>query len=386
MPSISMLKASGQELYHVLTDVFEFANEEQRLWWHSTAPMFAEMLYTAGYDVYTQLRYLGVYKKHIIPFLGIYPTNDRSRWLSILTRYGTPFELSLNCSHSLMRYTYEPISSATGTPRDPFNTHAIWESLQRLMTIQPDIDTEWFSYLKNDLTLNSEESAYLLEKDMVGNQIRTQNKLALDLKGGTFMLKVYIYPALKALATGKSVQELVFDSVRRLSQQYPTIRPSFSMLEDYVRSRNGPSSTASTRLISCDLVDPNKSRIKIYLLERMVSLDAMTDLWTLGGRRNDSSTIAGLEMIRELWDLLKIPPGLRSYPEPYLPLGTIPDERLPSMANYTLHHDDPIPEPQVYFTVFTMNDMEVCDALQTFFKRRGWRDMARKYKNSIKAY
>lgn len=386
MPLITMSKTSNQDVYNVLSDIFEFPDEEQKLWWHSTAPMFAEMLQVACCDIHYQYRYLGVFKKHIIPFLGIYPINERDRWLSILTRFGTPFELSLNCSNSVVRYTYEPINAATGTTKDPFNTHAIWDSLHKLIAIQPHIDTEWFNHFKNDLTLNSEESAYLLESDMVKDQIKTQNKLALDLKGGQFVLKVYIYPTLKALATGRSAKDLMFDSVRRLSHRYQAISPALSILEEYVHSRSGPDSTVSPRLLSCDLIDPNKSRVKIYLLERMVSLDAMTDLWTLGGRRNDQSTYAGLEMIRELWDLLKIPPGIRSYPAPYLPLGTIPDERLPSMANYTLHHDDSMPEPQVYLTVFGMNDMEVAAALETFFERRGWTEMAQRYKNGIKAY
>ncbi|KAF7589021.1 hypothetical protein BBP40_004848 [Aspergillus hancockii] len=385
MASNQLLNASHQEVYRTLSRVLEFQCNDHRLWWHSTAPMFAEMLHRANYDLHAQYRHLGVFKKYIIPFLGVYPTNDRDRWLSILTRYGTPFELSLNCSDNLVRYTFEPINTATATAQDPFNTHSIWESLQKLMAIQPGVDVQFFCHFKHDLTLSASESRYVLENDLAGSQIMTQNKLALDLKGDGFVVKTYIYPALKAAASGRSVQDLMFDSVHRLSQRYPSIQAPFLVLNEYVESR-GANSTASPRLLSCDLVEPSKSRIKIYLLERMVSLPAMEDLWTLGGRRTDPSTLAGLDMMRELWGLLRIPPGLRSYPEPYLPLGTIPDELLPSMANYTLHHDDPLPEPQVYFTVFGMNDMAVADALTTFFDRQGWTDMAAGYKESLRAF
>jgi tryptophan 4-dimethylallyltransferase len=377
--------ASHQQAYKVLSDIFDFPNNEQRNWWHSTAPMFAQMLQTADYDIHSQYKYLAMFKKHVIPFLGIYPSDDRDRWLSILTRYGTPFELSLNCSDSLVRYTYEPINAVSGTLQDPFNSFAIWESLKHLVAIEPGLNLDWFIHFKRDLTLNADESAFLLENGLVGGQIQTQNKLALDLKGGRIVPKTYIYPALKSVATGRSIQELIFGSIHCLSRQYSSIRAPMAMLEEYVQSR-GANSTMSPRLFSCDLIDPAKSRIKIYLLERMVSLEMMEDLWTLGGRRNDASTLAGLDMIYELWELLQIPAGLRSYPEPYLPLGTIPDELLPSMANYTLHQDDPIPEPQVYFTVFGMNDMAVADALTTFFARRGWMRMAQRYKDSLRAY
>ncbi|KAI1453252.1 4-dimethylallyl tryptophan synthase [Annulohypoxylon moriforme] len=379
--------ASYQEVYKALSDAFDFSHEDQRLWWHSTAPMFTKMLQIANYDVHAQYKHLAIYKKHVIPFLGIYPSNDRERWLSVLTRYGTPFELSLNCSDSVVRYTFEPISTDTGTQLDPFNSFAIRESLRKLMTIQPTINLEYFDYFKRELTLDMRESTSLYQNSLAGAGIMTQNKLALDLKGSNFAVKTYIYPALKGVATGKSEKELIFGSVRKLVGKRSNLSLSLAMLQEYVESR-GPSSTACPRLLSCDLVEPSKSRIKIYISERVVSLPAMKDLWTLGGRRNDPSTIAGFEMIRELWELLQIPTGVRSYPESYLPLGTRPDhgELLPTMANYTLLPDSPVPEPQLYFSVFGMNDMAVADALTIFFTRRGWTGMSLKYKDSLKAY
>ncbi|KAI9372976.1 tryptophan dimethylallyltransferase [Aspergillus egyptiacus] len=386
MTIVQASSASNAEAYRVLSFVLKFDAESHRLWWHSTAPMFAQMLQSANYTTHDQYRYLLMYKEYVIPHLGCYPTNSAPRWLSILTRYGTPFELSLNCSDSLVRYTFEPINRHTGTSKDPFNTHAIWDSLQQLCPLEKSIDLEWFRHFKHELTLNSDESAFLVRNDhLVGDSIKTQNKLALDLKDGDFVLKTYIYPALKATATGQSIHELVFGSIRRLAARFPSIAPGLDTLEEYVRAR-GPTSTATPRLMSCDLVNPAKSRIKVYLLERMVSFAAMEDLWTLGGRRRDPSTLAGLALARELWDLIQLPPGLRSYPAPYLPLGAIPDEQLPLMANFTLHHNDPYPEPQLYFTTFGMNDAAVTDALTTFFERRGWNEMARSYKSSLRSY
>ncbi|KAI2641178.1 4-dimethylallyl tryptophan synthase [Xylaria nigripes] len=374
-----------QEVHAIISNILDFPDEEQRLWWYSTAPMFAEMLKITNYSTHAQLTHLITYIVHIIPFLGVYPRNGRKRWLSILTRYGSPFELSLNCSNSVVRYTFEPINAATGTDADPFNTHAIWESLQHLATIQPAIDLRYFSHFKRHLTVDAQESSYLLENSLVGAEIRTQNKLALDLDGSQFVVKVYFYPTLKSIATGRSIQDLVFGAARELVQGHANTAASLAMLEEYIVSR-GPESTACPRLLSCDLVDPSRSRIKIYVSEQNVTLSAMQDLWTLGGRRNDSDTLAGLHLVQELWDLLRVPPGIRAYPEGYLPLGTKPDELLPSMANYTLTPNDPAPEPQLYFAVFGMNDMKVADALTIFFERHGWVDMAEKYKNSIKTY
>jgi tryptophan 4-dimethylallyltransferase len=383
--TITKFNASDANAYKVLTLALEFPNEDQRLWWHSTAPMFAQMLDSCNYIIHAQYKYLIEYKKYVIPWLGVYPRNDKTRWLSILTRYGTPFELSLNCSDSLVRYTYEPINAYTGTAKDPFNTHAIWDSLADLRNIHKGVDLEWFEHFKRDLTLNDEEAAYLVRHNLTGDQIRTQNKLAVDLKPNGSMVKTYIYPALKAVATGRSIEDLIFTSAYHLAERHPGIAKGVAALNEYVRLR-GPSSTATARLLSCDLVDPAKARIKIYLIEQMVSLEALEDLWTLGGRQTSPSDVAGLELIRELWSLLRLPPGLQQYPAGYLPLGVVPNEQLPLMANFTIHPNNPLPQPQVYFTTFGMNDMAVADALVTFFERRGWHEMARSYKSTLCSY
>ncbi|KAG6175777.1 Tryptophan dimethylallyltransferase 2, partial [Claviceps purpurea] len=209
---MSIAKDPGNSVYKTLNLILEFPSNEQRLWWHSTAPMFAAMLDNAGYSVHDQYRQLSIFKAHIIPFLGVYPTKDKKRWLSILTRCGLPLELSLNCTDSVVRYTYEPINEMTGTEKDPFNTLPIIGSVQKLAQIQAGIDLEWFSYFKDELTLDESESAILQDTELVKEQIKTQNKLALDLKESQFALKVYFYPHLKSVATGKSTHDLIFDS------------------------------------------------------------------------------------------------------------------------------------------------------------------------------
>lgn len=368
-----------------MNSFLDFPNDDQRLWWHSVAPMFADMLQSTGYDIHSQYRILGIWKQAVIPFLGVYPKPSRKRWLSILTRYGTPFELSLNCSHRLVRYTFEPINAATGTATDQFNTHAIWDSLQTLMPLQPNIDLRCLRHYKACCTLNDEESAFLVENEMAGPHIKTQNKLALDLEAGGFVVKAYIYPSLKSVVTGRSIEDLVFGSIHGLSERITGLLHPLTILEEYIRSRSSDG-TASVRLLSCDLIEPTKSRTKVYLLERMVSLATMEDLWTMGGRRQDPCTLAGIHLIRELWDLVQPPTNFLSYPEGYLDLGTRPNEQLPLMANYTLRPDDPMPEPQIYFPTFGMNDMRVANGLVTFFKRRGWTEMAETYINSLRAY
>lgn len=370
--------------YQTLSEILDFPDKEQRYWWDSTAPMFSKILRNNQYSIHDQYKFLGLYKKYVVPFLGNYPTNNKPRWLSILTRYGAPFELSVNCSQSLVRFAFEPINATTGTAKDPFNTHAVWQVLEKLSGLSGGFNFEGVKHFKRDLTLDLLDSAQIDEQSLRFGTIKTQNLLAFDLDGGTFQPKIYLYPALKSIATGISVERLITDSVRSLPQACPLI-PSLCLLEDYLRTRE-PNSTASVRLFSCDVKDPAKSRIKIYVLEEMVSAQTIEDLWTLGRRRKDTATQDGLSSLLELWNLLQIPSGLRGYPEPYLPLGSIPDEELPLMANFTLQPDGLAPEPQIYLPTFGMKDRDVAHALTTFFNRNGWTQMAQTYESNIRSY
>ncbi|KAJ5618231.1 dimethylallyl tryptophan synthase FgaPT2 [Penicillium herquei] len=380
-----MANASHVELYRSLSAEWSFHDDNHKLWWHSTAPMFAHMLQSTNYDLASQRHHLEIYKNAIIPMLGAYPISDRPRWMSILTRYGNPFELCLNCSSNAVSYTYEPISSLTGTADDPYNTHAIWDALHRLQEFQPDINLEWFTHFKNALTLSSEESVSLLETNIVGDQIKTQNKLAMELKDDHFVVKTFMYPALKSLVTNKSIHDLIFDAAHDLSLSYPSIATPLKVLDEYLKSR-APNSTVMPRLLSCDLVDPSESRIKIYLMENMVTLTTLEDLWTLGGRRNDSSTLEGLDALRKLWSLINLPSKFCSYPAGYLSRDDPVNEQLPLMADFTLHPNDPIPEPQVYFQTFGRRDAKLTKGLTTFFERQGWTKIAQSYENDLRSW
>ncbi|KAJ5263964.1 dimethylallyl tryptophan synthase FgaPT2 [Penicillium angulare] len=384
-----MANASHAEVYQSLSAAWSFSDENEKLWWHSTAPMFAHMLQSAEYMQQSQRQHLEIYKRVVIPMLGAYPVEDRPRWMSILTRYGTPFELSLNCSKNIVSYTYEPISLMTGTAQDPYNTNAIWEALHHLAVYQPGINLEWFSYFKKALTLTSEESAFLLKNNsLVGDQIKTQNKLSLQLdKDDDFTLKVYIYPALKSLVTKRSTQDLIFGAAHNLTKLYPTVTIStpLKVLEEYLKSR-APNSTVKPCFLSYDLVEPPKSRIKIYLLEEQVTLTTLEDLWTLGGRRNDNSTVEGLKVLQELWNLINLTSKFCTYPVGYLSLSDTVNEQLPLLAGYTIHPDDPYPEPEIYFQTFGHRDQKLAKGLMTFFQQQGWTRIAKSYGRDLRAW
>jgi tryptophan dimethylallyltransferase len=379
MPTITNI-----EPFQVLSKILDFPNDDQQDWWYSTGPMLAKMLQDAGYDIHAQYAHLCLHHKCVVPYLGPYPTNGKDRWMSILSRFGLPYELSLNCSKSIVRLAFEPIGPLSGTEQDPFNAQAIWGCLKKLARLNSAIDLQWFTQFKKHLVLNEDEAKLVRGRGLDKGQIKTQNKLGLDLKGGKFEVKMYMYPFLKSVATGVPIEQLMFNSVRKVDHDQKLAVP-LSILEEYINSRR--EKTMSARLISCDLIDPSRSRIKIYVAEQSVDWEHLVDIWTLGHRRQDSVTMSGLQLLRELWDLLNIPEGPCHFRDGgYLELGSKINERLPLLANFTLHPNERYPAPQIYFHTFGISDVAVADAIATFCDRRGWTEMAESYKANLFSY
>lgn len=379
--------------FEILGHIFRFSIEDEKLWWDSTAPMFASMLANAGYDTHLQYKYLCLHREYIIPTLGPYPkTGEVCGWKSVLTRYGLPYELSLNCqgSGSLVRFAFEPVGDLAGTDKDPFNTKAIWDCLNKLAGLNIGLDTKLFRGLVNELVISDAEKDVTASNDLLLSKFKTQNKLAIDLKGKDILVKTYIYPSLKSLATGVPLEKLITDAIRKVDHG-DKLRAPLSSVDEYLESRrlrlsHGSKSTHTPLAVSCDLVEPSRSRIKMYSCEQQVDFATLADIWTLGGKRQDDETMSGLSYLKQLWELLSFTEGYREVPTHYYNLGISPEERLPLLVQFGLLPGNPDPEKQVYLPAFGENDMTVANALTAFFELVGWKELAQTYKKNLSSY
>jgi tryptophan 4-dimethylallyltransferase/cyclo-acetoacetyl-L-tryptophan dimethylallyltransferase len=369
---------------HVLSQAFNFSNSDHAKWWHSTAPMFAAMMAGANYDVHTQYKFLCIHREIVIPALGPYPEKGRPmHWKSHLTRFGLPFELSFNYSKSLLRFAFEPLGPLTGTEEDPFNTKAIGPVLKDIKPLVPRLDLEWFDHFTRALVVSDEETQSLRDRNIPIPVFKTQNKLAADLDpSGDIVLKTYIYPRIKSIATGTPKEKLMFDAIKAADPEGKIVAP-LSILEEFMAEQ---APTLIGHFLSCDLVKPSESRIKVYCLERQLDLASIERIWTLNGRRSDQETLDGLQALRELWQLLPVTEGLCPLPDCFYEPGTSPQEQLPFIINFTLSPKSRLPEPQIYFAAFGQNDKVIAEGLATFFERRGWGGLAKSYPSDLAAY
>ncbi|KAB8264265.1 aromatic prenyltransferase [Aspergillus pseudonomiae] len=370
--------------FRVLSQALNLSNSDHAKWWYSTAPMFAAMMAGASYDVHAQYKFLCIHREVIIPALGPYPEKGQPmHWKSHLTRFGLPFELSFNYSKSLLRFAFEPLGPLTGTLEDPFNTKAIRPVLQDLKAMVSGLDLEWFDHFTKTLVVSDKEAQTLCDGNIPVPVFKTQNKLAADLEpSGDIVLKTYIYPRVKAIATGTPKEKLMFDAIKAADQGGKIASP-LATLEQFLAER---APTLLGHFLSCDLVQPSESRIKVYCMERQLSLASIEGIWTLNGRRNDPETLEGLAALRELWQLLPVTEGLCPLPDCFYEPGTSPQEQLPFIINFTLSPKSPLPEPQIYFPAFGQNDQTIAQGLAAFFESRGWGGMAGSYPSDLASY
>ncbi|BCR91137.1 uncharacterized protein ACHE_61023A [Aspergillus chevalieri] len=371
--------------FHTLSRILPFPDATQKAWWDKLAPMLLKAMQAQGYDTEAQYAQLGMVYKCVLPYLGQYPTveNDATRWKSFLCPYGIPIEPSLNISQGILRYAFEPIGPDVGTDKDPQNMNVIQDCLKGLTDHDDRIDTTLYAQFASRLLLTEEES----QRAAATGQFtfkpgQGMHGYAVDMKGSQPMVKGYFCVGIKSAVTGIPTGKLMLDAVREVDTEGRITEP-LDKLEDYYGNALG-----NLRLcfMSVDMIDPQDARTKLYGLQQEVSFEGLEDLWTLGGRINTPTNQEGLQLLRELWDLLQIPPGVRDIDVDHCSVGQPPKYLLPSLVNWTFlpGHSDPM--PQVYVVPFGLPDAHISDALVTFFERRGWTDLARNYKSNLASY
>ncbi|KAK2784679.1 hypothetical protein FQN52_008907 [Onygenales sp. PD_12] len=381
VPTFSI--ADSSRPCEVLSKYLTFQSLDQHEWWHHGAPVINKMLSDANYDIHHQFQYLCLFGLHIVPLLGPFPTPRSGLYECFLGLFGS-LELSKNftASESTVRICFEPISHAAGTSSDPANRLIINEALSRLNGIEPQVDLRLYHQLIHELALTDQEEILLQNRgELMKQPSKTQTILGLDLKGGAVTAKLYIIPILKSLVTGQSIQHLMWNAIRKFDER-GAFKDSLAIIEDFLQT--APEST-SANFLSCDLVDPEKTRLKIYVHDFHVLFGRVSDIWTMGGRLTDKETMTGLEMIRELWTALGIHEGVRAPVERASRPGDGPDI-LPLLFNYEAAPFQKVPKQKIYFPLVGINDMAIARVLSEFFAKYGMPEHADSYARNLASY
>ncbi|KAJ5517737.1 Aromatic prenyltransferase DMATS type [Penicillium expansum] len=367
--------------HRTLSKSMTFANLDQHQYWHAVGPMLGRMLSNGNYSIHQQYEYLCLFAHVIIPKLGPFP-GGRDIYKCLLGGTGS-VELSQNVQKLGLtaRVAFEPTSYIASTGVDPLNRHTVHATLAELRAIgSATIDMELHQILVNELTLTDREEKLMSPEEISGTAWKTQILLALDLGQTGITVKEYFYPALKASVIGQSVAKLCFSAIRKVDKQ-GVFEPSSKVIEAYMQTQ----SQTDLYFLSCDLVDPAETRIKLYLMELDMRFEKVEEHWTMGGKLNDEETLLGLKMLRELWVDFGIIEGMRKEPErPSLPGD--PDTIVPFIMNYEMNPGEALPKPKFYFPLVGISELKIANVLAAFFERYDMPEQAAVYHDNLQTY
>ncbi|KAJ8120716.1 hypothetical protein ONZ43_g2648 [Nemania bipapillata] len=384
---LSSWKQVGSNIPHV-------EHEHQRLWYHHVGKALGVLLYSADYSPEAQRRSLDFFKQIIAPNLGVFRAVTgayKNSWQSFMTDDGTPVELSWDWgtsdSRPTIRYSIEPIGLQAGTSIDPRNLlvgPVLQDGLNHSLL---DIRLEWFDYFKD--YFNDKEKDKLPErspsviyqwynfvKSFFGVQGNGEHGAlrdiddhsssifyAFDLTETEITAKVYYFPKYRALSSGKSNLEVLVESMKGAPRCTEDNLQALSVFSDF--SNDAASKELEYEMLAIDLIDPLKSRFKIYFRSRETSFASLINIITLGGRIKSPNMQQGLEDLQSLWN------AIFEVESPSTdPLKEVNHRTAGMLYNVEFRVGDQFPVAKVYLPVrhYSSSDSAVIRGLDTYFK------------------
>ncbi|KAF9776785.1 hypothetical protein IL306_004981 [Fusarium sp. DS 682] len=338
-----------------------------KFWTKHTKPVLTSLLKSVGdYTPDQQATHLEFLDNYIIPTMGHAPEKDRAR--SLLTPNGSPFETSLNNSDSgksYVRFCYEPVfPGSDGVTEDP---------IPRIAE-KTGADLRWFNQFAAEF-YPSEKDAVILAEQMPKDTIRIPKVfLAFDLKEDKQTMKAYFYPVIQWMTSKQNSDRAGFDLIRRLDPLGPSFGPAIDMIERYQsKLYQDPPLTV---VIGIDCVCPEEgARVKIYIEPQSNTWEAVEQHVTLGGQVTDKTTLDGLAVLRDMWNILINEPEDKEIDDKFSKEILL---KKPGTSggcfSWELKPGQDIPEVKIYVPLnqYFKNDKDAADAMEKVFRKRGW--------------
>ena len=352
--------------YKALSAYLTFPNEDQKQWWEDTAPLYAGFLSMAQYKLEAQFIHLLFHFRYVLPSLGPFPQNGEKRTNTVMPG-GRLFEISLNFQkgESTVRFDFEPVTCATGLvqEKDQFNLSAMADVLSDLEGNALGPNTVLYDRFEREFSFTPEDFSVIKTKN-ASQTATTQYVVAWDLRGSNRRMKMYWFPAVKALTASQPKGPLAFDAIRRVDLER-CYANSLLMVEQYLSAAGLDD---DLWILSWDCEKPGSSRVKLYVSAKNITLETLENVWTLGGRLTTPANLDALALLQELWQALT---------------PTDQDTGIRMTIGYELAPGSDTPQPKAYLPLSDKNDMEVAKTLSSFFKRLGWMDLAQSYTESL---
>jgi DMATS type aromatic prenyltransferase len=356
-----------------------------RFWWHITAIPLSKLMTRMCYPLPLHYRYLTYYYDIMLPGYGQIPSRASKAWTATLTPDSSAFEPSWNLQttgthESIVRFTIEPHSEASGSDADPLNQKGIEKLVQRAAATDTGVDTELFRYVTSALFISDEEGRKLRKR--WPEHFPPQAYLAFDFeKTGRIMAKGSFFFMWKAKQTERAPRDLAFELITGI----PVIGPAiieplnvwYTWLTEFPVKYGGEPRVEG---MGFDLLTPGpQSRIKIYSRLWNTSFGAVSYFYTLGNRLQDSSTTKGLELLKLFWVVVCGIQDDKDFMSKEVPVSH--QDWADIVVNWEFKVGEALPRPKLYAPLgkWLQNNGIVSERLREFWRRLGWSEMAETY-------
>ncbi|WYZ41978.1 hypothetical protein EsH8_V_000873 [Colletotrichum jinshuiense] len=268
--------------------------------------------WTGSYPAHIQDSHLAFVREAVVPCLKQPPVAaDRLHY--ILTHNHSPYEASVAfASHKTakVRFTVQPLVDPSPAGDDPLGQKGLREKLEGLASAC-GADRTWLDAFVDSVFLTAEEEASLIEKKANGRGAagalpRQICYAGFDLESdedknrkAVIGMKAYVFPQLRALATGRELVDITESVVTRLAEDDKGMLAAWEMLRSFLVSYGEDNINIYFLAIDC-LAPRMGPRLKIYTHTHANSLASARHVFTLGGRLPPSSA----DFLPQVWPLL----------------------------------------------------------------------------------
>lgn len=359
--------STSKQPFDIISSTISFRKPEHQFWWDKTGSQLAELLKYAGYSKAEQYNELLFYGVHIVPELGPTPDeNGHLTWKSPQTPDGTPLDLSWEWGlegKGVIRTSFEPIGPMAGTQQDPFNRFETDTWIKHLddQGLVTGLDLEWYNHFMATVLPSELERVSMTEKLNFELAPVAGTFVTRDIDRNGPIIKLYIFPGLRAQELGISNLDVVVRAIRSLpAEQYASLRcePMLEYLHEAAEKWK-----MDVGIFSFDLISPQQSRLKIYTRAPNTTVEYLMDALMLGGRYDMSMySEEAIADVKDFWRIF---------------IGDAPSE-LPSSVEragpgfyFTVKAGKPT-TPKVYISPasFCKDDAEVLKRLRQYFSTR----------------
>ena len=343
-------------------------NIHQHFWWsRHSGKALAVLLHNARYPPDIQYRDLKFFAQVVSPYLGVSHEagidGGTSPWPSFMTDDGTPLELSWDWgtkdSLPTIRYSIEPIGLDAGTSLDPYNL-AVGPAFQdQLVRALPEMRLELFRHFMSFF------NSYIEHEAAPKDDHQSSIFYAFDLAATEITAKVYFFPKMRAMACGQSNQEVILQAINTIPGVSNDDMAACGIFNDFTSDK--VNKDLEYEMLAIDLINPTKSRLKIYFRSRETTFNSVINIMTLGGRIRNSKLYSGLVDLHRLWKALFGARGPLDQPLSYSTHRT-----AGILYNVEFRLGESVPVAKIYLPVrhYSISDAAVIQGLNDYFQYR----------------